>query len=233
MRKLACALGAVCGLALGGAASAATFLFDVDANTTSASFNFDIDDQDPIFDVDPTISVTASGQSDAPGFQVLLGSGGLSITSSPTDDEIDGPNGDRLTLTFNRRVRLENVVFAQIQVSDNVDFLIDGRDVDVAASSAASLSNNALPPSDRPAFYSDATFTADPTDFFFTGSASTSNPDGKSFTFFGPDATDDFSIFAVTVVAAIPVPATLPLMIVALGGIGFAARRRQVQQTAD
>lgn len=153
---------------------------------------------------------------------------GLAVDSDNADNnpaELDGIDPEFVQFTFSRRVRLENVVFAQVGNDDTVDFAVGNRDVDVIASSESSLSNPVLPLTDRLAFWSDATFTTNDTGVIFNGGG-TGDAAGREFTFYTNGVDDDFTIFSITVVAAVPIPATLPLMIAALGGFGFVARRR-------
>lgn len=117
--------------------------------------------------------------------------------------EING-GFDLLTLTFSEKVSFTSIRFGEVDSDDDADIYIDGAILLEDVKFGGVAGNPYL---------------------FAAGITGTSISIGADTLFGFLGAGDDFRVLGITV-APVPVPAALPLLAAALGGLGLLARRR-------
>lgn len=197
-------------LVIGGAsaASAATFNF-AGPEREATTFSFSEDGIGLVASsgnfIDPTDTILPA----LPGQTVTQAAGGLGVDRfdlGPLEGDPPVINGatDLLILTFDRLVRFDSISFSRVDADDDFDLALDGvfiiEDENILAMNPYVFGSGV------------------------TGYAVAIGADsvGGALGFGG----DDFRVKAIDV-TAVPAPAALPLLLAALAGLGYAARRRR------
>jgi hypothetical protein len=187
----------------------AVFTFSAQAATITFDFTNVVDNNNPVSEVDVagslagySVNVRANTSGNVSGEVLYQADQGLGVIAAPGDNnQVDG-NGsnDRLIFLFNRPVRLEQIVFGNVQGNDEVRVNASLAGVDITPRPA----NNASPVANTLLFNSLEIDRA---------------------VVIARDNNDDFYVRSITV-SEVPVPAAGVLFASALGLAGWARRRK-------